>query len=126
MVGSDRAGFLFPPHALFPWIRRRTPIGHKLFQAANRRGFNRSLKRILGELAGPEATRYIPHAFRRGDTQELRESGYGRPVIASIGVWNSPAFNGYVEIAPEVEAGVRQLLISAFGPDGDTSSSEGE
>ena len=124
-LGSGRAGFLCPVHALWPWIRRRTPCGQKLFRAVNRRNFNRFLKRTLGELGFPEAERYSSHAFRRGATQELRESGSGWPVIASMGVWNSPAFKGYVDITPEVEAGVRQLFISACEPQGDTSS-EGE
>ena len=124
-LGSDRAGFLCPVHALWPWIRRRTPCGQKLFRAVNRRNFNRFLKRTLGELGFPEAERYSSHAFRRGATQELRESGSGWPVIASMGVWNSPAFKGYVDITQEVEAGVRQLFISACEPQ-DASSSEGE
>ena len=124
-IGSDRAGYLCPVHSLWRHIRRRVSCGQKLSKVTNRRNFNRYLKRTLGEMSIHEASRYSPRSFRRGATQELRESGSGWPVIASAGVWNSPSFLGYVDLTPEVEAGFRQLFINACEP-GDLDSDSAE
>ena len=37
------------------------------------------------------------------------------PPIATFGVWNSPSFAGYFDLAPEVDACVRHLFLSSKG-----------
>ena len=100
--------------------------GQQPSRRANRRNFKRTLLHVLGMMAIPETLRYSSRAFRRGDTQELRETCSGWPAIASVGFLDPPAIAGYVDLAPEVERRVRQLFIDACEPDESVSSSPEE
>ena len=99
-----------PVHVLWPAIRGRVPPGEPLFSAVNRRNFNRILKAALSRPKADSAARYTSHGFRRGAVQELKECGSPWAVLASDGLWRSPAFRGYVDMAEDVELGVRNLF----------------
>ena len=109
-LASARARLLCPIHVFWAAIRRRVDPGAPLFRAVNRGNFNRQLKAIFGRLCIPDADRYSSHGFRRGTAQELKESGSPWAVVASAGVWNSPAFRGYLDMARDVEVGVSRLF----------------
>ena len=109
-LASSRARLLCPIHVFWAAIRRRVDPGTPLFRAVNRGNFNRQLKAIFGRLCIPDADRYSSHGFRRGTAQELKESGSPWAVVASAGVWNSPAFRGYLDMARDVEVGVSRLF----------------
>lgn len=61
-----------------------------------------------------------------GKIQDLRETGPGRPVIAGVGIWNSPSFTWNVDITPEVETGPRQLFLKACSDNESPKSSAGD
>ena len=75
----------------------------------------------MAKLRIPEAHRFSSHGFRRGTSQDLKESGSPWAVVATAGMWNSPAFRGYVDMSRDVEEGVMRL----FDVDMD-SESDGE
>ena len=117
-VGLALATARCPVHVLWPAIRPRVSPGNHLFSAANARNFNRILRAALLKLKTPEAARYSSHGFRRGAAQDLETYGSPWEVIASAGIWNSPAFRCYLDLAADVEQGVRNL----FAVDHDSDS----
>ena len=72
---NRKAALIFPVHVFWQLIRCRVDTGKPIFSAVNRRNFNRIPKVVLAKLRIPEADRYSSHAFRRGISQELKESG---------------------------------------------------
>ena len=109
-LAARKARQLCPIHPFRTWVRCRFNTGDLLFQAVNIRNFNRMLKPVFARMNIHEAHRYSSHGFRRGTAQELKESGSPWAVVASAGVWNSPAFRGYLDMARDVEVGVSRLF----------------
>ena len=112
---NAKAKKLRPVHIFWKNIRSRVAPGAQLFVAVNRRNFNRTLKAALARMGTPEAERYSSHAFRRGASQELKESGFQWSVVASSGIWHSPAFRGYLDMSRDVEVGAQQLFDADMG-----------
>ena len=83
------------------------------------------LKAVLAKLGIPEAARYSSHGFRRGTSQELKETGSPRTVVASSGIWHSPSFRGYLDMSKDVEIGVQQLFDVDFDSDSGDDASRG-
>ena len=121
-LSGSRAPLLCPVHAFWPLVKRRVEPGEFLFPAVTRRNFNCILKAVLSKMHVPSADRYSSHAFRRGTSQELKESGSPWAVVASSGFWRSPSFRGYVDLSRDVEIGVQQL----FDVDLDSDSADEE
>ena len=111
-LAAASAASLCPVHALLPLIRRLVAPGHPLFQRVNRRNFNRQLKAIAAWLRIPGAKRRISHAYRRGATQELKESASPWSAIASSGIWGPPAFRGYFDMSRDLELGPNSFSTS--------------
>ena len=107
---ASTAQAICPVHAFWPLIRHRVDPCQPLFCAVNRRNFNCILKAVLAKLAIPEAERYSSHGFRRGTTQELKESGSPWSVVATSGIWHSHCCRGYVDLSRDVEMGAQQLF----------------
>ena len=82
---NPRAALFCPVRVFWPLIRCRVAPGQPTFSAVNRRNFNRILKAALSKLRIPEADRYSSHAFRRGASQELKESGPPGPLPPPLG-----------------------------------------
>ena len=80
------------------------------FFSVNRRNFNRIIRAVLSKIQEPSAERFSSHGFRRGTSQELKEAGSPWSVVATSGIWHSPAFRGYVDMARDVEMGAHQLF----------------
>ena len=108
--GRPAARACCPVHVLWPSIRERVSPGEPLFTAANSRNFNGILRAVLSRLRVLAAPRYSSHGFRLGAAQELKEVGSPWAVVATAGLWRSPAFRGYVDLTAEVEQGVRSLF----------------
>ena len=117
-VGSSLATAHCPEHTPWPAIRPRVPHRGNLFSSANARNLNRILRSVLRKLKAPEAERFSSHGCRRGTAQDLKTHGSPWGVVATAGVWNSPALGGYVDMTAVVEQGVRNLF--AVDPDSES------
>ena len=117
-LGSELAVGLCPVHSIWPAVRRRVGCGEPLFKKVYVGNFNRILKTVLAKLSVPEAERYSSHGFRRGAAQELKERGSPWAVVATAGIWKSPAFRGYVDMSKDVETSVAKLF--AVDPDSES------
>ena len=109
-LASRKARQLCPVHLFWALIRCRAAPGAPPFQAAKRRRFNRILKTVFSRTNAPDAHRYSFRGFRRGTSQELKETGPPWSVVASMGIWRSPAFRGYLDMSRDVEPGVSELF----------------
>ena len=110
-LASRKARQLCPIHLFWAIIRCRVGCGALLFQSANRRNFNRILKIVSARTNVPEAHRYSSHGFRRGASQELKESAPHWSAVVSLsepGI--PPAFRGYLDMSRDVELGARHLF----------------
>ena len=65
----------------------------------------------------PPLSVLAPHAFRRGTSQELKESGSPWSAVSSSGVWQSADFRGYVDMSRGVELGVQHLFDADMDSD---------
>ena len=61
----------------------------------------------------------LAHGFRRGASQELKESGSQWAAIATLGDWKSLAFRGYSDLTYNVERDMAKLLIETDAMDSD-------
>ena len=68
------------------------------------------IRAVCAQLKIPDARRFSSHGLRMGDAREMKESGSPWVVVASDGVWNSPSFRGYLDMAKDVESGVTRLV----------------
>ena len=112
----------FPPRRAWPLIRSRTKSGDLLFHGYNKNNINRPLKSTLMKMNVPNAHRYTSKAFRRGTTQEIRQSGWTIDVIKSSGAWLGNGFRSYVSFEFNRSRQISRLLIAL----GDSSSDDEE
>ena len=78
---------------------------------------NRVLDEVLGRIGWPSADRYSSHGFHRGTSHALKEAFPSWSVVATSGVWNSPAFRGYLDMSKDLEQGFAQLFAADFNSD---------
>ena len=65
------------------------------------------------------AVKYPTHGFRRGASQDLKETGSQWAAIATMGEWKSLAFLGYADLTDEVDRNMAKLLIETEMGDSD-------
>ena len=75
------------------------------------------IKAVFGQLAVPQAERYTAHGFRRVTSHGLKEPGSPWSVVASCGVWHSPAFRGYLDTSKDMELEALQMFGVYFYSD---------
>ena len=68
------------------------------------------------------SAKYRSHAYRRCETQELQETGPAGLALRQSGLERA-SYQGYAALTPEVEAGARQVFVSAHG-EGSSSDDE--
>ena len=91
--------------------------GQLLFQSITRRNFNRVLIAALARLGAPSADLLCSRGFRRGTSRGMMVTGSPWPAGATLGIWHSPAFRGYLDMSIGVERGAAQLISVDFDSD---------
>ena len=54
---------------------------------------------------------YSPHAFRRGETQEIIDSGSTISTIIKSGTWLSACYKNYLDLKADEEINISTLLL---------------
>lgn len=116
--GWHDGGFARPSPSLSASGPAKSRPGLPLFSAVDRRKFNRILRALFPKIHEPADVRYSSNAFPRGASLGIKESGPPWSVVASPGVWHSPAFRVYGDMPRGVKVGAHQL----FGADVDSDS----
>ena len=80
---------------------------------------NQQLKRVTRDLSYVDGRRYSTHAFRRGSTQEIRNSGTTSPAIPKSGIWTSGGYKCYIYLRADEAVNISALLATALESDSD-------
>ena len=112
---------LCPVHAVWPQIRDRVDAGGPLFPVFTANNFNRKLKQTTTALKCPEGGRFSPHAFRRGATQEIKNSGSTFATIVKSGTWLSARYRNYLDLSADEAINISTLLLDTLGSDSEDS-----
>ena len=119
--GSDQAGDLCPVHAVWTRIRDRVKAGDPLFPGLTANVFNRQLKATLTAMGTPEGGKFSSHGFRRGATNEVKNSGSTLATILGTGTWLSACYKNYLDLMAGEAINVSTLLLDKLGSDSEES-----
>ena len=115
------ANALCPVHMVWPVIRDRVAAGDPLFPTLTTNSFNRHLKSTMTAMAVPEGGLFSSHAFRRGATQEIKDSGSTFATILKTGTWRSACYKNYLDLQADEAINISTLLLENLGSDSDDS-----
>ena len=118
---STLAHDLCPVHRIWPHIRDRVDAGSPLFPRMTANNFNRTLKGTMTALGFDQGGLYSSHAFRRGATQEVSDSGSTLGTILGTGNWLSACYKNYLDLKADEAANISALLLDRLGSDSDES-----
>ena len=120
--GDDLGGKgICPIRDLRPVVRQNSLWGELLFPAHRSKNINRVLKGMLRSMKVEGAESYATHAFRRGASVELRNSGSNLAQALKTVGWNSATFRAYLFFDEDEEVSIRSILANFDGyesPDG--------
>ena len=99
-----------PVHDFWPAVCSSSLWGEELFPSLRSRNINRILKGMLRSMGIPEAESFSTHAFRRGASMELKNSGSTLAQILKTVGWSSSAFRAYLSFVQDEEVNIRSIL----------------
>ena len=99
-----------PIHDFWPAVCSSSLWGEDLFPTLRSRNINRILKGMLRSMKIPDADSFSTHAFRRGASMELKNSGSTLAQILKTVGWNSSAFRAYLSFIQDEEVNIRSIL----------------
>ena len=108
-----------PVHGFWASIRALLTPGDLLFPKMPANMFNQRLKRVMRDLNYVDGHRYSSHAFRRGATQEIFNSGYTFATILKSGMWNAAGYKSYLDLHADEAVNISSLLATALNSDSD-------
>ena len=108
-----------PVHGFWATIRARLTPGELMFPGMSANMFNQRLKKVMCDLNYVDGHRFSPHAFRRGATQEIFNSGSVLATILKSGVWNAAGYKSYLDLHADEAINISALLATALDSDSD-------
>ena len=118
------ARLLCPPHTLWPLIKQRVDTGDLLFPNFTAHKFNLALKALMEDLRFDRAREYSSRAFRRGATQEIKDTGSTLAVIITSGGWTAAGYKSYLDLQMDEALNISALLIESMDSDSDETDDE--
>ena len=74
----------------------------------------------------PHVGLYSTHAFRRGATQEVWDSGSTLSTVLKTGTWRSARYKNYLDLQADEAINISTLLLTTLGSDSDDSAPDRE
>ena len=108
-----------PVHGFWASIRARLTPGELMFPTMSANMFNQRLKRVMCDLNYVDGHRFSSHAFRRGATQEIFNSGSVLATILKSGMWNAAGYKSYLDLHADEAINISALLATALDSDSD-------
>ena len=71
------------------------------------------------DLEYDQGRRFSSHAFRKGATDEIKNSGSALATILTSGVWSSGGFRGYLDLHADEAINISAVLIKAIDSESD-------
>ena len=106
---------------VWPSIRQRVTVGFPLSPRLTANKFNRDLKATMTSLKIDQGGLYSPHAFRRGATQDIKDSGSTLGTILGTGAWLPGNFKHYINLMADDAINVSTVLLDTLGSDSEDS-----
>ena len=106
-----------PVNGFWATNRGRLTHGGLLFTNTSANNFNQRLKRVTRDLNYEDGRLYPSHAFRRGDTHEIINSGSTFPAVLKSGIWTSGGYKCYMNLHADEEITLSALPASAMDSD---------
>ena len=106
---------LCPVRAIWPLIRQRTNAGDRIPPSYSPRSVNRTFKMVMTKMGYPDGPEYSPHAFRRGATQEIKDSGSTLALIITSGTWTHAGYKAYLDLQADFAINISRFAIDALG-----------
>ena len=106
-----------PAHGFWASIRPRLTPGDLLFPNISANMFNQRLKKVTRDLNYVGGHRFPPHAFRRGATQEISNSGSILDTVLKSGMWGAACYKSYLDLRADEAANIFALLATALNSD---------
>ena len=112
-----RAIGLCPIHTVWPIIARNTPPGCVVFSTFSPTSINRTLKCVMTKIGYADGARYSSHAFRRGATQEIKDSGSTLSIIIKSGTWTHSGYRSYLDLQADFAINISRFVLDAADSD---------
>ena len=69
----------------------------------------------MTKLGYPDGPKYSPHAFRRGATQEIKDSGSTIALIIQSGTWAHSGYKAYLGLQADFAINIPRFVLDALG-----------
>ena len=112
-----RARTLCPVHSIWPRIRDRTTTGDLIFSGFSPCSVNRVIKKVMTKVGHLEGPKFSSHAFRRGATQEIKDSGSTLSVIIQSGTWTHAGYRAYLDLQADYAINISSFILDKLGSD---------
>ena len=118
---NPKATAICPVHVIWHIIRERADAGELLFRGWNSASFYRHLRKMMVDLGYSDGVKFSPEAFRRGDSEEIKNSGSTFATILTSETWNGAGYNASLDLQKDEDVNITALLLE----NGDSDTSEG-
>ena len=116
---DQRARTLCPVRAIWPLIRQRADAGAKISPTFSPCNVNRTFKTVMTKMGYPDGPKYSSHAFRRGATQEINDSGSTLALIITSGTWAHAGYKAYLDLQADFAINISRFVLDAMGSGGE-------
>ena len=80
---------------------------------------NRTLKQVVTKVGNRDGPRFSSHGFRRGATQEVKDSGATLSLIIQSGTWTHAGYRAYLDLQADFAINISSFVLGAIGSDSD-------
>ena len=102
---------LCPVHFWWKKICESTRVGDPLFPKTYANSVNQQIKAVMDKLGYEQGRKYSSHAFRRGATEEIKDSGSTFATIIKSGTWTAAGFKSYLDLQRDEALNISRLLL---------------
>ena len=69
----------------------------------------------MTQMGYPGGPKYSSHAFRRGATQEIKDSGSTLALIITSGTWTHAGYKAYLDLQADFAINISRFALDALG-----------
>ena len=92
-------------------------IHEPLFPKTYANSINQQLKAVMTKLDYDRGHKYSSHAFRRGATEEIKNSGSTFATIITSGGWTAAGYKSYLDLQADEAVNISKLLLETTNSD---------
>ena len=113
----DKARAICPIHTFWPLVAKNCGAHELLFPKLYANSVNQQLKAVMTKLNYDRGHKYSSHAFRRGATEEIKNSGSTFATIITSGGWTAAGYKSYLDLQADEAINISKLLLETTNSD---------